>query len=323
MKILTNTRQSEGIAGTRHGVVNTLLIVAILCLNGTIYFLLPWLHLPALLLWTYLTFAALTTPLLWALIHESIHRNLWPNRRVNRLLGRLLGIVYGAPFVVLRAGHLMHHRRNRSSLDRTEVYDPNQKSWWIHAAVYYPRLLGGLYLAEVASGLLGWLPRSALRRLITHQFQGGNEPCKQERAVIQSELLGAHGLWAWRNDALLVVLVLGMALANYGSDAGMLVFYLLMRGLMISLLDNSYHYATPLSETRFALNLWMPWPLAFAMLHFNLHGVHHAHVQAPCHELAKLFRTGRWHYHGAFVIQVFRQFRGPIAIGSLPRANAR
>ncbi len=322
MKILPDADPSKGTAGSSHDLVNALLIAGIVCLNGTIYFLLPWLHLPTLIAGTILACAALTTPLYWALIHEAIHGNLWPDRHVNYWLGRLLGIVYGAPFVVLRAGHLMHHRRNRGSLDRTEVYDPAQKSWWAHAAVYYPRLLGGLYLAEVASGLLGWLPRQVLRRLIMHQFHGGSATCQQERSVIHSELLGARGLWAWRSDIVLIVQLLGCAFSNYGSAVGLLVFYLLMRALLISLLDNSYHYATPLGESRYALNLQMPWPLSFAMLHFNLHGVHHAHVKAPCHDLPELFRAGRWYYHATFVTQVFKQFRGPIAVGSLPQINA-
>jgi fatty acid desaturase len=308
--------------GTKHVITQTMLMAGVICLNCTIYFLLPWLHLPTPITLMIVMGAALTTPLFWALIHEAIHTNLWPDRHLNRSLGRLLAIVYGSPFVVLRAGHLMHHRRNRSCLDRTEVYDPVEKSWWAHAAVYYPRLLGGLYLAEVASGLLGWLPATIQRRLIMRQFQGSGLTGQQERAIIQGELLGGHGRRAWRSDALMIAIVFGSAFASYGAASGMLVGYLLMRGLSISLLDNSYHYATPVGESRYALNLWMPWPLSCAMLHFNLHGVHHVHMRAPSQALPGLFHSGGWHYHGAFMIQVLRQFKGPIAIGSLPEIHS-
>ena len=323
MKAQSEEQVSQTGTGASGRFVNALLVAGILLLNAGIYFLLPSLHLRPWAALISIACAALSTPLFWALVHEAIHGGLWPERRVNRALGRLLAVIFGAPFMVLRAGHLMHHRRNRSRLDRTEVYDPAVKSWWQHAAVYYPRLLGGLYLVEVASGLLGWLPQTSLRRLLARQFHAVDQPERQERLLIQSELLGARALRAWRVDALLVVLLFASAFAVYGSEAYLLVFYLVLRGLSVSLLDNSYHYATALDETRFAMNLRLPRLLGFTMLHFNLHGVHHAHVRASWHELQALFQGGEWHYHGSLPVQVLRQLRGPIPITALSRPNGR
>ncbi|MFI5952370.1 fatty acid desaturase [Cryptosporangium sp. NPDC051539] len=100
----------------------------------------------------------LTTPL-WSLLHEAIHGGLLPGRRANDAWGRVLAIGYGAPFALLKAGHLVHHRYSRTPRERTEIYTAG--SWASHAPGYYLRLFGGLYLAEVASVLLTVLPSRA------------------------------------------------------------------------------------------------------------------------------------------------------------------
>jgi fatty acid desaturase len=52
---------------------------------------------------------------LWSLVHEAIHGTLATPSRLNERLGRLLAVLHGAPFAVLRLGHLLHHRHNRSA----------------------------------------------------------------------------------------------------------------------------------------------------------------------------------------------------------------
>ena len=47
------------------------------------------------------------------------------------------------------------------------------------------------------------------------------------------------------------------------------------RGLLISFLDNVYHYETPVNDVFFAKNLRLAKPLQGILLNFNLHGIHH------------------------------------------------
>ncbi|WP_260860764.1 fatty acid desaturase, partial [Mycobacterium tilburgii] len=108
--------------------------------------------------WLLAPIALLTTPF-WSLIHDVIHGYLQRDRVRNDRLGRTLAIGYGAPFSVLKADHLLHHRYSRTSWDRTEIYDPSTTSWTAMAPGYYLRLIGGLYFAEVGCVLLVFAPR--------------------------------------------------------------------------------------------------------------------------------------------------------------------
>lgn len=56
---------------------------------------------------------------------------------------------------------------------------------------------------------------------------------------------------------------------------------LLMRAFLISLMDNVYHYRTPLNVTASGHNLSAPGFLAFGLLNFNLHRVHHTNPSVP------------------------------------------
>ncbi|GIJ45988.1 hypothetical protein Val02_28740 [Virgisporangium aliadipatigenens] len=108
---------------------------------------------------------AATTMPLWSLVHEAIHGTLSADRRWNDRCGRALAVGYGAPFVLLKGGHLLHHRYSRTRKERTEVFDPTRTTRTRAAPLYYVRLLGGLYLSEAASVLLAVLPRRAWYRL--------------------------------------------------------------------------------------------------------------------------------------------------------------
>lgn len=91
------------------------------------FLLLPLFLLPRSSIWalTLVPLVGLNNPL-WSLIHETIHGSLSRKVKVNRLAGRLLGVCYAAPWRIVRTGHLLHHRFNRTPLDREEVFDPDR-----------------------------------------------------------------------------------------------------------------------------------------------------------------------------------------------------
>ncbi|MEU3012068.1 fatty acid desaturase [Nocardia asteroides] len=107
----------------------------------------------------------LTTTPFWSLIHEAIHGSLLRDRTHNDRTGRALTVLYGSPFAMLKAGHLLHHRYSRVR-ERTEIYDPARTSWLAAAPRFYLTLLGGLYLLEVLALLLAPLPGRANRRAV-------------------------------------------------------------------------------------------------------------------------------------------------------------
>ena len=262
-----------------------------------------------LLAWTLLPVVLLTTTW-WSVIHEAIHGLLFRQRALNDGAGRLLAILFGLPFRPVAFGHLFHHRRNRSTLDRAEVYPgPASLSF---AAGYYLRLLGGLYFAELALSVLVWLPRPWLMGLTTDRFKRAG--LEVEGTLLQRTLLEPAALRATRFDAACALLSLTGSLWFYGRHAWLLLLVLLGRGLLISLMDNAYHYGTPLDRLRHALNLRLPRSLSAAILNFNLHRIHHLHPTTPWSRLPRLLREAGDGYDGGYLALALRQLRGPISL---------
>jgi hypothetical protein len=163
--------------------------------------------------WLLVPFVLTGTPL-WSILHESIHGTLLRDRSWNDRLGRALAIGYGAPFVLLKSGHLLHHRFSRSPRERTEVYDSAQASWAGRAPLYYLRLIGGLYLAEVATVLLAVASRSMWRRL------GMWLDAPDTVAGLLFDSVSRRRLGQFRSDAGLILVSYTTAFIAYGKAPG-------------------------------------------------------------------------------------------------------
>ena len=302
---------------------NLALATAFLLLDAWWWIGLP-LALPALpaLGWTLLPLVLLTTTR-WALMHEGIHAVLHPDRRWNDALSRALAMGFPAPFALLRYGHLKHHQYNRTELDRSEVYDPARQSWWQAAAGYYPQLLIGLYASEVAALLLVWLPRPLLLRMARSLPQAAAHPAVADS--VERQLLRPEVLQGMRGDAALSLLLIGASLALYGAQAWMLGLALLGRGLLISLSDNVYHYATPLhtlgADVRGAINLALPRWAQVGILHFNHHATHHLHPALPWTALPQASANEGRKPAADYLPTLLGQLRGPIASGRLDQRS--
>lgn len=257
----------------------------------------------------------LLTPTQWALMHEAIHGNLFRSRPAGDAGGRLMGVLFGVPFRLLRVGHLLHHRHSRSTRERTEVYDPRTRSWAGAAAGYYPWLLGGLYVAEVALGLLMLLPGNPARVLSRRL----DHPHSLAGPLLRG-LAAADALREARVDAAGALALVLLAAHCYGSHAWMLAAALLLRAVVVSISDNAYHYGTAADRPRDAANLRLPAPARALLLHFTLHGVHHRHPALPWHALPAAFAADgdRWQAH--YAVALLRQLRGPLPLGALPQA---
>jgi fatty acid desaturase len=256
--------------------------------------------------WLLTPMALLTTPF-WSLIHEAIHGTLQRDRAWNDRLGRMLAIGYGAPFILLKVGHLLHHRYNRTPRDRTEIYDPGTTSWTAAAPGYYARLFGGLYLAEVGSVLLAFAPgrfwRYLARRFDTPDTVAG----------FLLDGISRRHLRQFRTDGLAVILSYVGAGIAYGPHLWMLAASVVARAVLISLADNAFHYGTPLNAPLDAMNLRLPAPLERFILAFNLHRVHHRHPGLPWYELRSAFTIDEDRFHLGWFSAVARQCRGPIS----------
>lgn len=304
---LTTQQRARATDGTPDYVVSVVLIAAALaglCLQLAV---LPVVLLPVDAAWGWLLapLVLLSTPL-WSLIHEAIHATLLRERTWNDRVGRMLAVGYGAPFVLLKSAHLLHHRYNRSRRERTEVYDPGISSW-AAAPGYYLHLLGGLYLIEVASVLLAAAPRRVWRflaRLLDSPDTFGG--------MLLEGISRLH-LRQFRADAVAVVAVYAIAGVAYGRHVWMLAAALVARAVLISVADNAYHYGTRLDARLEAMNLRLPRPLELFVLAFNLHSVHHRHPGLAWYELRAAFAADGDHFHLGWFAAVARQLCGPIS----------
>ena len=268
---------------------------------------LAWLLLPVILL----------TPTFWSVIHEAIHGTLHPDRRMNARIGRLLCICFGAPFRVLRFGHLMHHRLSRTSFDAVDVYEPDRTRWATAALIYYPRILFGLYAAEICGNVLTILPQRVLRPIACAIFHADPADATDTAPLVEKALLADHRLAEVRCDAAGVLVLFGTAFWLYGEHWVLLAAALAGRGLLVSLLDNMPHYATALGRGDYAYNLKLPRILAALILNFNLHRVHHNHPNLPWSSLPQAFERDAGGYDLSYGRGVVQQLKGPVAAGDL------
>lgn len=293
--------------------LNLVLAAFHILLNLFQLFVLPLYLLPLSLWWglALLPVAVFNNPF-WSLIHEAIHDMLNPSPHVNRAAGRILSVLFGSPFRVLRLSHLLHHKLNRSPSEGTELYDPDRTSWIRASAGYYFQILGGLYLLEAISPAPFFLPRRVLSRL-KQRFSGKDTLS----GVLISVLITDEGIQEMRRDGIAIFGLFALSVVCYGEDWPLLLAALTARAFLISFLDNVYHYGTPVNETFYADNLWLPQSVSGTLLHFNLHGIHHRNPAIPWIRLPEVFQKEMGRFDGAYVTSAFRQLSGPVPTSEL------
>lgn len=259
----------------------------------------------------------LAAPLHWGLVHEGIHRLLLPGRRRNDAAARVLAVAYGAPFAILKFGHLFHHRHNRTALDRTEHAYASGFAGRLRArAVFYFRLLGGLYLGEVVLGLMLLAPAGVLRTAVRRSTGPAPEGLEPLADQIDRDLLAPAALRSARVDALAVLGLATVAVWAWGSDVWLVALTFFARGAHVSLLDNAFHYEGPLDVLHAADNARLPPPLALGVLNSNYHGVHHRYPRIPWRHLPAVHAAtaGNARFDGAYLALIARQLRGPVFV---------
>lgn len=282
-------------------------------LNLYQFLLLPFLLLPLSPWWalTLIPLVAANNPL-WSLLHETVHGSFHRSSRINRLAGRALAVVFASPWRVLRSGHLLHHRLNRTAADRPEAFDPEQTTALRAAPAYYYQLVVGLYLSQLLSPIAFYLPQRALDwarpRFLDPESYSGQAAVALTRPESVAEI---------RVDGAFIALLLATSLYAYGSFWWLLPAILAARCVCISFLDYVYHYGSPIGRRLHAYNLGLPAPLSAALLNFNLHAVHHRHPNLPWRWLPAAFEAERDRYHADYVSAAARQLRGPIPLPAL------
>lgn len=250
----------------------------------------------------------------WATLHEAIHGQLLSRADHNRQAGRLLAILWGSSFRLLRFGHLMHHRFNRHKLDRPDSYDPAKSTAFAARMRFFGEVFGGLYVIEVLTPALYLLPQSWVQKLVRGIYAGDETPMPRLRPLAEQALAGTKGIAEIRQDALCAWVLLILGFIAWGSYWPAFLGFVVGRGLLVSMLDNVYHFRTPLDQVDYAYNLSLSAPLQRLFLNMNMHRVHHRRMHLPWWQLPGQFTSDSEHFDGSLLGGAFKQLAGPMAM---------
>src|SRR3990167_10033681 len=246
----------------------------------------------------------------WSLIHEGIHSKLSENIKTNDFLSRLLSIGFGSPFRALQLAHLLHHKYNRTPLERNEIYDPSTLSAARAKIAFYFRLFFGVYIQELFIPFITLLPRKTIKNILDKKFPVDS----YNRIAVETFLKKERNLSETRFDLLCIFTLFFLSFYCYGHYWPLLVLLLIVRAVFISFLDYSYHYGTKTDDVSFSLNLALPKFLSKSILHFNYHGTHHRHPLTPWHALPRVFESENKVFEDNFFRGAVRQLKGPVPI---------
>ncbi len=307
-----------GAGSARYRAINLVLLGVMVALTLGALLLLPALLLPRDPRWAWLLVpVALATNGFWALHHEAIHGGFHVDRRLNQAAGRLMAVLLGSSFAVLRFGHLMHHRYNRNPIDRPDSYDPARESRLKAKLAFLFNLTCGLYLIELAVPLACLLPRPLIRRIVDRVYRGNHPALRAIHQSAERLFLDPRKLAAIRTDAVLAAALIALSAYLYGADWPMLAGFLLARGVLISVFDNVYHFATPVDRPDYARNLWLPAPFRLLVLNMNLHRVHHLRPALPWWALPDELRATGDGFDAKLFSMALAQFTGPVPVDGL------
>ncbi len=286
------------------------------------FFLLPLVLLPLHPLWllSLIPCAALANSH-WFLIHETFHRGFHPRAAINDAAGRILSICFGAPFHVIRFGHLMHHRFNGALIDRTDLYVPGAANGlWVRAS-YYLQLFGGLYLQEFFSAALFFCGKQTILAVISRLMQPQDEKSAEIKKFALSMFSRDGVIRSIRIDGCIMYAVFGASLICYGHYWGWAVLLFFTRGFLVSFANNAAHYGTPRSDVSYALNLRLPLPLMLLYLNFYCHRCHHHNPTLPWTRLPSAMHQTGDTFDGAFIDAALAQLKGPLSVDAVDGLN--
>lgn len=209
----------------------------------------------------------------------------------------------GASFHVLRFGHLMHHKLNRD-WHSERIEQPG----WGASLRYYVNLFFGLYLGEVVSSLMfAFLPRVWFMRIARATFL---QDYPEVSIAGERYFYQRNHVALVRRDMLLMLVTLGVSASLYGAMWPILAAYVIGRGIVISFLDNVYHYATPADNSKAGKELQLSPTVARMLLHSNYHETHHLNPNVPWRALPRVHDEqqrafdGPWFHHAALQLRV-------------------
>ncbi len=295
--------------------VNLIIAAGFVLLTAYSFLLLPLLLLPASPWWLLtLVPAAFSANTLWYFTHEAFHMNMHPNRQWNDAMGRVMAVCFGAPYDLVRFGHLQHHRFNGALFDRAELYDPEQTSRRKAAISYYWNIFGGLYVQEFLTYFVFFAGRRVVIFFVRKLLDSADEKQNALRELALKQLATDAAVRRARMEGAAFFALLFLGLWAYGPYWPALLGFLAARGFLVSFANNLPHYDTPASDVRYGLNVQLSAPLSWFYLHFNHHRQHHHSPTTPWLHLPRTFRENEDVFETRLAPAALAQLRGPVSV---------
>jgi fatty acid desaturase len=239
----------------------------------------------------------------WLTIHECIHYSMFKRRSLNVLAGRAMSVLFGCPFHALRAGHLMHHKVNRTELEPSEMMFELPRSLGLYRSWYYARLLGLFHLGQMAFPLV-----LLVRRVVPAALEGkACEPLNRVLERLESNVSAAMV------DGGLCFFYLALIFVVNAEPIAVLIM-IGARALTISFHDNLYHYGNAPGDRLAGHNVKAGRVGGALILNSNLHRTHHRHPRVSWDELPSIFAASDDRFDGSLVSVALQQFNGPIRV---------
>ena len=222
----------------------------------------------------------LLQPLHWGLIHEGIHARLLPTRRANEFYSRLLSVALGLPFDATRFGHLVHHRFPRHSYDRADVYD-GRNSYSLAWLGYRFRLFGGVYLGELVSPFIAFVPASLGIRMVVGAIPLDEADDTVVRRLFASLVQNVPKRRRTRSGFAMTLALYAASASLYGTWWPILLATMYVRGIWHSFADNVSHHGVALDRRARARNYTLPPMFHMLVMNHHLHLTHHLYPRVP------------------------------------------
>jgi fatty acid desaturase len=250
--------------------------------------------------------------LTWLIIHECIHYSLFRQRPLNVLTGRAISVLFGCSFHVLRAGHLMHHKHNRSEVEPSELVFETPRNPALRWVEHYGWIFGLFHIGQMLFPLI--LP---FRRTVMARAARG------KRRSLENLLQRLdRTFWSAAFDGCLCLAYLVLLVVLNVESLWALALMLYGRALTISFHDNLYHYGTTPRDPFAAYNLHAHRVFQRVLLNSNYHRTHHRYPRVPWDRLPQTFVAAGDRFDERFAKVVLKQLQGPIAAGPISKPNA-
>lgn len=211
-------------------------------------------------------FAFLMIPV-YSLFHEATHRIFHPNPTVNYCCGVILGTLFMVSFTFLRRAHIGHHRRNRTDLERFELYYSHEIRWK-KALFLYANMIGFYWCSLPLSVLIFALYPPLMNKMLW-----------VKQITVEAILRGVEPRLIpkirWESIFILSVHGLIFYLFGYPWKAYLLLFG--AHAFTWSSQNYVNHAFSPRDILNGAHNHKMNWFCQHLYLNFNHHLVHHRH----------------------------------------------